>query len=263
MTNRGTTLMNRAIVRRPGRSVISGLTTADLGQPDYNLALTQHQAYVRALKACGLETMVLPPLESFPDSTFVEDVALVTEKGAIVTRPGTPSREGEINFIVPVLKRFYPTVHPITPPGTLDAGDVLNIDGHYFIGLSERTNKAGARQCTEILKSFGYSVTTLPIRSGVHLKSAISYLGRGVLLTTEAYADEPVFEQYKKCVLPPEETYAANTVQVNGTVLIPSGFPTAKSLVESAGFSTRSLYMTEYQKLDGGLSCLSLRFGSH
>ncbi|NOZ74299.1 MAG: N(G),N(G)-dimethylarginine dimethylaminohydrolase [FCB group bacterium] len=255
--------MNRAIVRRPGRSVISGLSTADLGQPDYNLALTQHQAYVRALKDCGLETMVLPPLESFPDSTFVEDVALVTEKGAIITRPGTQFREGEIHFIVPVLKKFYPTVRSIIPPGTLDAGDVLDIDGHFIIGLSERTNKAGARQCTDHLKAMGYSAATLTVRSGVHLKSEVSYLGRNILLTTEAYAEEPLFEKYKKCILPLEETYAANTVQVNGTVLIPSGFPTAKSLVESAGFTTRSLYMTEYQKLDGGLSCLSLRFRSH
>ncbi|RMF09707.1 MAG: N(G),N(G)-dimethylarginine dimethylaminohydrolase [Candidatus Neomarinimicrobiota bacterium] len=251
---------NRAIVRKPGRSVISGLTSQDLGQPDYNLALNQHQSYVRALKACGLELLELPPLESFPDSTFVEDVAIVTEKGAVLTRPGAPSRTGEINFIHPVLKRYFPLIYMVQPPGTVDAGDVLRIENHFIIGLSKRTNTEGARQVSRFLTQLGFTTTQIQVRSGLHLKSEVSYLGRGYLLTTSTYQDEPEFAELQRLVLPSEEAYAANSIQVNGTVLIPSGFPTVKSLVEGAGFNTRSLYMTEFEKVDGGLSCLSLRF---
>jgi len=251
---------NRALVRTPGRSVISGLTTANLGQPDYSLIVKQHQAYINALESCGVKPMVLSPLESYPDSTFVEDTAILTQNGAIITQPGAVSRRDEIQFIQPILKTWFKTVERIRAPGRLDAGDVVEAGNRFFIGISKRTNAEGARQCTNILKRFGYTAKTLNVHSGIHLKSGVGYLAKNTLVLSADYADEPAFKSYKRLVLPKGESYAANCVYLNGTVLIPSGFPGVKSVLESAGFSTRSLDMTEFRKLDGGLSCLSLRF---
>lgn len=146
-------MFTRAIVRTPGKSMVNGLTSAGLGLPDYEKALNQHADYVRALQSCGLDVLVLPVDEQYPDSTFVEDVALLTSACAIVTNPGAPSRKGETAEIKQVLGDFYTTIEEIQDPGTVEAGDIMMVGSHFYIGLSERTNAVGAQQLIPFWKN--------------------------------------------------------------------------------------------------------------
>src|SRR6185295_19353227 len=141
----------RAIVRPPASNFADGLTSCDEGPPDVGLALDQHLAYCRALEECDLEVTVLPADPAFPDSTFVEDTAIVTAQRAIGTRPGAPSRAGEVNSVIAALRRHFQDVARIFAPGTVDGGDVCEADGHFLIGVSSRTNEQGARQLARIL----------------------------------------------------------------------------------------------------------------
>lgn len=249
-----------ALVRTPGQSLIHGLSTAQLGPPDYALALEQHQLYVNALLQCGVQVLVLPPDEHHPDSTFVEDTALITPQGAIITRPGADSRRGETAAIEQALRPFYPQPGRITDPGTLDAGDVMMVGDHYYIGLSERTSRSGAEQLQTQLEAWQLGATLVPVGAGLHLKSSLAYLENRHLLITPDFADEAIFDDFRKLPVPAAEAYAANCIWVNHTVLVPAGFPQTQAMVEAAGYETIVLNMSEFQKLDGGLSCLSLRF---
>src|SRR5699024_4914460 len=134
------------------KSYVNGLTTSNLGKPDFNKAVEQHQQYVGALKKCGVKTIELEADEQFPDSTFVEDTAIVTEKCAIITNTGAESRNGEIIEMKGVLAEIYGTLEFIKAPGTLEGGDVLQVDHHFYIGISNRTNEAGAKQLKDILQ---------------------------------------------------------------------------------------------------------------
>jgi len=252
-----------AIVRPPGANFADGLTTAGLGAPDYALAIQQHAAYCRALRACGLELAALEPDQSFPDGTFVEDVAVLTSSQAILTNPGAESRKGEVDLISAVLARYYPAVHRITPPGILDGGDVCDAGGRFFIGLSERTNLEGARQLAGFLAQEGCTASFIPvwgIPGILHLKSGIASLGEKNLVAVDAFADHPDFAGYHVVRVPPQETYAANCIRVNDWVLIPQGYPRLQKAVQDLGYAVIPLAMTEFEKMDGGLSCLSLRF---
>lgn len=153
----------RAIVKKPGKSYVNGLTTSHLGTPDFELALKQHEAYIEALQKAGLTVTVLEADEEFPDSTFVEDTAVLTEKCAVITNPGADSRNGEIEAMKQVIPRFYDTVESIQSPGYLDGGDVMQVDDHFYIGLSSRTNREGAQQLKDILGKYGYGATIVPL----------------------------------------------------------------------------------------------------
>jgi dimethylargininase len=179
----------RAIVRLPARSFADGLSSAAEGPPDVDNALEQHAAYVRALRDCGLQVTCLEPDESYPDGTFVEDTAIVTERGAVLARPGAPSREGEVGGIHECLRNFYTDPPRIEAPGTLDGGDVCAADGHFLIGISARTNEQGARQLARHLDRLGYTSSTLDIRANaalLHLKSGIVSGFAGLLLSFHA-----------------------------------------------------------------------------
>jgi len=251
-----------AIVRPPAASFAEGLTTAGLGAPDLSLALSQHAAYVAALEQLGVHVTALPPDAAFPDSTFVEDTAVVTARGAIVARPGAPSRAGEVAAIRQVLEARLGSVAAITSPGTLDGGDVCQADGSFFIGLSHRTNEEGARQLADWLASVGYSSVVIDIRGNgalLHLKSGIAWLGGKDLVVAEGLADHPALAGYRRILVPPGETYAANCVRVNDAVLVAAGFPAATAQVAALGHRVITLDMSEFRKMDGGLSCLSVR----
>ena len=254
---------SRAIVRIPGRSFAKGLTTSTaLGLPDLGKALAQHEDYCEALRACGLELTVLPPDERFPDSTFVEDTALVAARVAIVTRPGAPSRAGEIGVVADALRQFRPTLEQIEAPGTVDGGDVCQAGEHFFIGVSARTNEAGATQLADILQSHGYTASMIDIRSHpslLHLKSGISYLGEGRFTVAAAVAGLDALAAFDSVVTEPGESYAANCVRVNDSVLVAAGFPELVVQLEALGHDVRILDVSEFQKMDGGLSCLSIR----
>lgn len=253
-------MFSRAIVRTPGRSIVQGLTSADLGVPDYERALLQHQAYIHALESCGLEVTVLPADEAFPDATFVEDAALLTPRCAVITRPGAPSRRGEVDAIRDAVSQVYGEVLEIKEPGTLEAGDVMMVGDHYYIGRSQRTNESGARQLIDILAGYDMTGSVVTLDEVLHLKTGISYLEDGNLLACGEFVSKPEFKHFNILEIGADESYAANSVWINDTVVTPQGYPKTKALIEEAGYPTIEVDVSEFRKLDGGLSCLSLRF---
>jgi dimethylargininase len=253
------TAFTQAIARRPGQDLAAGITTSDLGAPDYATAINQFDAYVNALADCGITTMVLDPLEGHPDAHFVEDTAVVTPEVAVITNPGAVSRRGEVASIAAALAPFRQTVW-IEPPGTLDGGDVLMMGSHLLIGISDRTNAEGARQLGHAVADFGYTWTPVPVAAGLHFKSSVNAVGADTLLTTPAFDDHPALDGYRRIILSPEETYAGNTLLVNGHLIMPSGFPDTRSKLQALGKPIIELDTSEFRKMDGGLTCLSLRF---
>lgn len=250
-------------MRPPARNFADGLTSVDLGKADYEHALQQHRAYCEALKTCGLLLTELEPDEQYPDSTFVEDTAVITSHGVILTRPGAPSRSGEVGSIETVLRGFFSDSRRIVEPGTLDGGDVCEAGDHCFIGVSRRTNEAGARQLADFLAQFGYSSSLIDIRETsniLHLKSGIAFLGNGYLVLTDELSQREEFREYEIIRTPLGEEYAANCVLLNGRVLVAAGHRMFAQQLSHLGFRTIALEMSEFQKMDGGLSCLSLRF---
>lgn len=268
-------MFTRAIVRPPASNFAEGLTTVDLGPPNYEFALAQHEAYCAALEQCGLRLTRLEPDPLHPDSTFVEDTAVLTDKCAVITRPGAPSRAGEVASIKKVLTDFYSGILSIQPPGTVDGGDVCAAGDHFFIGISERTNEVGARQLAELLAPFGYTSAFVDIRgldgrqsvpravatgSVLHLKSGIAWLGDQRLVVIDALAERSEFCEFDLVRVNDDEMYAANCVRINDHVLVAAGYPVLDGKLRELGYQTIALDMTEFQKMDGGLSCLSLRF---
>ena len=253
-------MFTKAIVRIPCRAMLNGLSSADLGLPDYQNALIQHADYIEALKGCGLQVTILPADERFPDSAFVEDVALMTPHCAIITNPGAITRTLETQSITETIREFYTTVEMIEAPGNLEAGDIMMVGDHFYIGLSERTNSAGAEQMIAILKKHGMQGSIVTLEEVLHLKTGLGYLENNNLLACGEFLDKPEFQQYEILEVDADEAYAANSVWVNGTVLTPKGFPKTTELIQSAGYKVRQVNVSEFQKLDGGLSCLSLRF---
>jgi dimethylargininase len=232
-------------------------------------ALEQHAAYCAALDQCGLTVIRLEPDPNHPDSTFVEDTAILAEgfderskRFAMITRPGAPSRRGEVAKMRSVVTDFYSEILSIQTPGTLDGGDVCQAGNHFFIGLSDRTNAAGAKQLGGLLASLGYSTSFVDIREIdglLHLKSGLAYLGDNRLVVTEALS-KVVFPDYELVRVHSNEGYAANCIRVNQCVLLAAGYPAFAETLRELGYQTIALEMSEFQKMDGGLSCLSLRF---
>ena len=252
-----------ALLRQPGGNFAQGLTQAGEGAPDPELALEQHQRYCEALAHCGLSLTVLPADAHYPDGCFVEDTALVTPRGAIVTRPGAPSRRGEVDVIESALRGLFPDVSRIEAPGTLDAGDVCEADGQFLIGISARTNEAGAEALASHLALLGYRADVVdirPLRRLLHLKTGIAYLGDGRLLVTPDVPAWPALAAYEVVTVTANESYAANALRVNDHVLVAAGYPHTRAAIEALGFDVIALEMSEFRKLDGGLSCLSLRW---
>jgi dimethylargininase len=254
---------SRAIVRPPAITFADGITSSDLGPPDFALALEQHQAYCRTLERLGLSLERLPADPGFPDSTFVEDAAIVTSKGAILTRPGAPSRAGEVKVMGEALSRWFPELDRITPPGTVDGGDVCEAGDHVFIGISQRTNKEGAAQLAHWLAGGDFGSSLIDIREVpgmLHLKTGLSWLGGRRLLAWDAIAGHQALCDWEVIEMPKGEEYAANCVLVNDTVLVPEGFPRTAELVSRLGHAVAAIDMSEFRKMDGGLSCLSVRW---
>ncbi len=256
-------MFKHAITRKPAANFAKGLTTVSLGTPLFRRVLEQHQAYCDALSECGLNLVPLEADLRYPDSTFVEDTAILTPRGAILARPGAASREGEVDAIRPVVLRFFPDPFTIDAPGTVDGGDICEAEDHFFIGLSHRTNKEGARQLAVHLSSWGYTSSVIDVRAMttiLHLKSGISYIGDNTLVVMDELASNPEFQRCNLIRVSPPESYAANCVRVNDLVMVAAGYPRLTAALESAGFQPLLLDMSEFQKMDGGLSCLSLRF---
>jgi dimethylargininase len=252
-----------AIVRPPGETFAAGLTHAGLGAPDLALARAQHEAYCEALLECGLALTWLPADDRFPDSTFVEDTAVLTPGGAVLARPGAASRAGEVAAIRPAIEPYFPRIRSIEEPGTLDGGDVCEAGRHVFIGISERTNEAGAEQLARFLESDGFTTARIDVRGvpGIlHLKSGLAALDGGRLVAIPALRGHEAFRGRELVVVEADESYAANCVEVNGRILMAAGNPAFEMSLRRLGCEPVPLETSEFRKMDGGLSCLSLRF---
>jgi len=254
-------MFTNAIVRTPGRSIDKGISNSkNLGLPNYERSIIQHQSYIDSLKKCGLDVLILEPCEEYPDSTFVEDVALITPNCTIITRPGATSRRGEVHQIESVLKQKFSNIEQIVAPGTIEGGDIMMVGDHYYIGLSERTNLEGAKQIIQILNKYGMSGSTISLKNVLHLKTGLSYLEENNLVVCGEFIDESSLERYNQIEIPMKESYAANCIWVNESVIIPMGYQTTKKRIENLGYRVLETDVSEFKKLDGGLSCLSLRY---
>lgn len=257
------TRFTRSIVRVPGATYASGITNSTLGTPVLATAIEQHARYVDALRTCGLSVTELAADLAYPDGCFVEDTAIVTPTAAIVTRPGAATRAGETGSIADALGGHFPSLARIDAPGTVDGGDICQTDYGFLIGVSARTNAEGARQLAGLLGDLGFSSTLLDIRpcAGLlHLKTGMSYLGDGRLAVAPNLPPLPGLDRYEHVTAPPAESYAANCVRINDRVLVPAQHSRFADDLARLGYQPLPLEMSEFQKMDGGLSCLSLRF---
>ncbi|MGX7349953.1 dimethylarginine dimethylaminohydrolase family protein [Dolosicoccus paucivorans] len=257
------THFKNAIVRLPGQGISEGITSdTTLGKPDYKKALVQHSHYVSALTRCGVKVNILPPNDDFPDSCFMEDTALCTDKCVIISRPGTDTRmkETQLEDFRNMIQSFYTNVHEIKAPGTVEPGDIMMVGDTFYVGRSERTNKEGIRQVREILESYGKEVVEIPLTEVLHLKTGVNYIEDNNLLVSGEFIDNPHFENFNKIVVDSDEAYASNCLWINGKVIVPEDFPKVRKAIEHLGYEVIVIDTSEFRKIDGGLSCLSLRF---
>ena len=250
-----------AVTRSPGLNVIDGLRAIDRGQPDIKRFLAEHSAYVRVLERAGLNVEVLPPLESFPDSVFVEDVALCLPEGTVILRPGAPSRAGEVEDMATALSSQGHEIQRLSTEGFVDGGDVLVTDAVILVGLSARTNQPGFDALKRTLGGWGYSVQAVNTPDNVlHFKSDCSLLDSETILATSRLSQADCFTPFRVLTVPHGEEAAANSVRVNDRVLVPAGFPATAELISRSGYRVEVVAANQAALLDGGLSCMSLRF---
>lgn len=255
------THFTHAISRVPSKSIVNGLRAVDAGNPDYDVFFGHHTDYVAALRSTGAEVTVLPALEAFPDAVFVEDSALCLQELAIVMRPGAPSRLGEAAAMKPTLEALYSTVAQIDGPGFIEGGDILVSEREILVGLSERTTQEGVDELAAIVAPFGYTVRVVQTPPGVlHFKTDCSLLDGNTILATPVLAASGCFDGYDVIYTAEGESACANSIRFNNLVLMPAGFSKTRARVETAGFEVQEIGNTEAAKVDGGLSCMSLRF---
>jgi len=252
---------SEAVVRRPGASVVNGLRAVDHGQPDFGVFQAEHRAYVTALEQAGLKVTVLPALGAFPDSVFIEDAALCLPEGSVALRPGAASRTGEAEISFAALSGLGHRVQHIAEGGFVDGGDILVTDSVILVGLSERTDQAGFDALKQVLGDWGYEVKAVHTPTGVlHFKSDCSVLDSKTILATSRLAGAECFGPFHVLTVPPGEEAAANSIRVNDAVLVPDGFPATAGMLARAGYAVKSMPVSQAALLDGGLSCMSLRF---
>ena len=249
------------ISRLPGNSVTAGIRAAGDCDPIPVLFNQEHRAYISALQSAGVEPIVLPKLEQYPDSVFVEDAALCIDGEAILLRPGAESRSGEAAALAPHLIEIFGSVTSLQGSGRIDGGDILLTDSLALIGLSARTDQGGIDALTPHLNAHGYDVRSVSTPPGVlHFKSDCGLLDDTTIFSTRALADSGCFEGFEVIEAPEGEEAAANLIRVNDYVILRSGFSESQSLLEQRGYNTLTVSTEEAAKIDGGLSCLSLRF---
>jgi len=250
---------DRAIVREPAGSVVQGLRTGS-EPPAYDRVLAEHRAYVSALEAAGAAVEILPALPEHPDSVFVEDPAFVLPEGAILLRPGAPSRFAEAALLAPALHRHFARVAEVDE-GFVDGGDILVLPDEILIGLSARTDSAGARRFCELVRELGRRARIVEPPPGLlHLKTGCALIDEGTLIAVPAMA--PLFPDYELLVTPEGEEHSANLIRVNDRILMGTGFPRTAALLAERGFDVVETPATEIARIDAGLSCMSLRWYS-
>lgn len=251
-----------AIARRPAASATVGLRAVDTGAPDVARLAAQHGDYLAALAGAGVAVTVLEALPAYPDGHFVEDTALCLPQGAVVLRPGAPSRLGEAAEMAPHLAGFYGDLARITGEDSfIEGGDILMAEGELLVGRSARTNAAGIAELAGIVAGWGWRLREVEVPAGVlHFKTDCSLLDAGTVLATPRLAAAGVFAGYRVILTAEGEEAAANCIRVNDTVIQPEGFARTAEALDRAGYRLRAVGNSECAKLDGGMSCLSLRF---
>ena len=251
----------RAITRKPSKSVIDGLRAEDHGTPDLDQMLKDHTDYVATLRETGAEVIELPALDDFPDSVFVEDDALCLKDCAILMRPGAPSRLGEVAEMAPTIRACYDKVFQIEGPGFIEGGDILTTSREILVGKSARTDAAGVAELRDIVTPLGYSLREVQTPPNVlHFKTDCSLLEGNTILSTKRLHASGCFDGYRVLHTADGEEAAANTIRFNRFVLMPAGFPETAKMLRAEGYEVREIGNTECAKIDGGMSCLSLRF---
>lgn len=248
----------RAIVREVPDSYVDALTMyADSSGISVEGARRQHAAYCGVLRDLGVDVLALPSDNALPDCCFTEDTAIVVPEVAVITRPGAAARLAEIDLMQTVLAP-HRTLKQVMSPGTVDGGDVLVIGKDVFVGISSRTNRPGFAQVQAFLAPFGYAVHAVEVKNILHMKSACTYAGNNVLLFAEGHVGKELFAAYDIVVVPEEESYAANCLHLNGTTIVPEGYPRTRELLERKNIPTLALEMSEFKMAEGSLTCLSL-----
>jgi len=256
------THFTHAITRRPAGSIISGLRAVDTGTPNLSVMKAHHVDYVAALRSTGAAIVELAALEDYPDSVFVEDTALCLPQGAVIMRPGAPSRLGEAAEMAPQLRALYADVRAIDAPGSfIEGGDILVTETEILVGRSARTNAAGIADLARLTADWGHTVREVHTPPGVlHFKTDCSLLDAESILATDRLAASGCFAGYKVIAVAQGEEAAANSIRFNNLVLFPAGFPRTRDSLLAAGYDVREIGNSECARLDGGMSCLSLRF---
>jgi dimethylargininase len=250
---------DRALVREPGESVVHGLRGGPEA-PRHDRVLAEHRAYVAALEAAGAVVETLPALPEHPDSVFVEDPAFVLTEGAILLRPGAPSRFAERAALAPALHRHFPQVAEVDR-GFVDGGDILVLPDEILIGLSGRTDRVGAVRFGELARDLGRRVRIVEPPPGLlHLKTGCALIDERTILAAPALA--PLFADYEILLTPEGENESANLIRVNDRILMGAGFPQSAALLAKRGFDVVQTPVSEIAKIDAGLSCMSLRWHS-
>jgi dimethylargininase len=226
---------------------------------DLTKAEQQHHAYEQLLQKLGARLFSLPAEPDLPDSMFVEDPAIVLDELAVILPLGTESRRPEAVSLAAALSKFRKLAH-IALPGTMEGGDVLRVGRKLFVGLSKRTSAEGIRQLAEILAPHHYEVAGVPVTGCLHLKSAVTEVGRNTLLANRAWFDASPFEGFAWIDVDPAEPHAANALALGGTVIFPASFPRTRARIEARGFAVTPLDISELQKAESGLTCSSLLF---
>lgn len=252
---------SRAITRKPAASITDGLRAIDTGTPDLARMTAAHDTYVACLRETGAEVFELPACPAYPDSVFVEDTALCLPQGAVLMRPGAPTRMGEVSEMAPVLYKLYKDVRAIEGPGTIEGGDILVTAREILVGLSDRTDQAGVDELALRVADWGYRVRTITIPDGVlHFKTDCSLLDADTILSTQRLAASGCFADYNVIYTAPGEEAAANAIRFNQFVVMAAGFPATANRLRDSGYVLREIDNLDAAKLDGGMSCLSLRF---
>ncbi len=251
---------NYALVRGLPSTYEKCLTSLTPKEPiDPALARRQHSSYRETLETLGLELVWVEPDDRFPDCCFVEDPAIVTGDFAIISRMGIPSRMGEEAAVRDALRSFK-KIREINSPGTLEGGDVLQVDHKIYVGLTSRTNRSGLEQLETHVSKFGFEVIPVEVDQGLHLKSSCTYLGNGYVAMVPGRVQKGIFLEYNTIEVLPEEAPAADCLRVRDRVLVLEGYPATKRRIEAEGFDTISLEMSEFEKCEGALTCLSIVF---
>ncbi len=246
------------------RSVSSALAQCELSfiprSPiDITKARAQHHAYEQLLAKLGARVIPLPEDPELPDSMFVEDPAIVVDEVAVICPLGTETRRKEAPFLAAALEK-YRKLSYVKLPGTLEGGDVLRVGKKVFVGITARSNPEGIRQLAVILSAYGYDVTAVSVTGCLHLKSAVTYLGRNTMLSNRAWFDSERIVGFDWIDVDATESHSANALVVGDSVIFPASFPKTKARIEAKGFPVETLDISELQKAESGLTCSSLLF---